>query len=67
MKIFKDILDMLAALFTIVVSWLAIAGTVKAYENGFFHKLDKVVAHYHNEITKIEAADIEPLIKEKKD
>ncbi len=63
MKIIKDILDMLAAFFTIVVSWAAIAGVVKAYETGFFHKVDKIVAHYHNEITKIERADIEKIIK----
>ena len=63
MKILKDILDMLAAFFTIVVSWAAIAGGVRAYESGFFHKLDKVVTHYHNEITKTEENDIEKMLK----
>ncbi len=62
MKTLKDILDMLAALFTIIVSWIAIGGVIHAYETGFFHKLDKIVAHYHNEITRIEAADIEKIV-----
>ncbi len=61
-QIIKDILDMLAAIFTIIVSWIAISGVIHAYETGFFHKLDKIVSHYHNEITHIEESDIEKII-----
>ncbi len=61
-QIIKDILDMLAAIFTIIVSWIAISGVVHAYETGFFHKINKIVAHYHNEITRIEENDIENIL-----
>lgn len=50
----KDILDMLAALFTIIVSLMAVSGTFLAIEHDFFKKLNHVVNYYHEEVKKIE-------------
>lgn len=46
---FKDKLEILEAIFTIVVSVMAIWGTLVAWENGFWRKLDSVVDHLHHE------------------
>ncbi len=54
----KDILDMLAALFTIIVSLMAVGGTLVAYEHDFFKKLNHVVNYYHQEIKNIEEKDL---------
>lgn len=47
---FKDKLEITESIFTIVVSIMAIWGTLVAWENGFWHKLDRVVDHLHHEI-----------------
>lgn len=54
----KDILDMLAALFTIIVSAMAVSGTLLAIEHDFFKKLNHVVNYYHHEIQKVEEKEL---------
>ena len=45
---FKDKLEIVEAFFTIVVSIMAIWGTLVAWENGFWHKLNTLVDHLHH-------------------
>ena len=47
---FKDKLEIAEAIFTIVVSIMAIWGTLVAWENGFWHKLERVTDHLHKEL-----------------
>jgi len=46
---FKDKLEIWEAIFTIIVSLMAIGGSVAAWENGFWYKLKHVVEHLHEE------------------
>ena len=46
---FKDKLEIVEAIFTIVVSVMAIWGTLVAWENGFWHKLERITDHLHRE------------------
>lgn len=57
-QVIKDVLDMLAALFTIIVSLMAVSGTVLAIEHDFFKKLNHVVNYYHEEVRKIEEKSV---------
>ncbi len=50
----KETLDILEDIMTIIVSLMAIWGTVVAIENGFFHKVKKIADHYHADIIKAE-------------
>lgn len=47
---FKDKLEITESIFTIIVSIMAIWGTLIAWENGFWHKLERVTDHLHQEI-----------------
>jgi len=47
---FKDKLEITESIFTIIVSVMAIWGTLIAWENGFWHKLEQVTDHLHQEI-----------------
>lgn len=47
---FKDKLEIAEAIFTIVVSIMAIWGTLVAWENGFWHKLERITNHLHQEL-----------------
>ena len=49
---FKDKLEITESIFTIIVSVMAIWGTLIAWENGFWHKLERVTDHLHNEIAE---------------
>ena len=50
--------------FTIIVSIMAIWGTLVAWENGFWHKLHHVVEHLHTEYTNSEVLnDVEKEVK----
>lgn len=46
----KEWLDVLEDIMTIIVSLMAIWGTIIAYEKGFWHALHGVVTHYHEKI-----------------
>ena len=46
---FKDKLEIVEAIFTIVVSVMAIWGTLVAWENGFWHKVKHIADHLHEE------------------
>lgn len=61
----KEILDMLAAFFTIIVSLMALKGTIDVYKSGFFHKVGHLVDHYHAEIEDIEKKET-PILKKLK-
>lgn len=43
----KDKLEIAEAIFTIIVSAMAIWGTIVAWENGFWHKLKHITDHLH--------------------
>lgn len=45
----KDTLDVLEAVFTIIVSLMAIWGTLVAWENGFWHKIKHIADHLHEQ------------------
>ena len=47
---FKDKMDIMEAICTIIVSVMAIWGTVVAWENGFWHKLKHIADHVHAQI-----------------
>ena len=46
----KDKLEIAEAIFTIVVSMMAIWGTLVAWENGFWHKLERITDKLHKEL-----------------
>ena len=47
---FKDKLEITESIFTIIVSVMAIWGTIVAWQNGFWHKLERVTDHLHQDI-----------------
>ena len=51
---FKDKVDMIEDILTIILSVGALWGSVLAWQNGFWHNLKHVVEHYHNEIIQEE-------------
>lgn len=51
---FKDKLEVAEAVFTILLSIMAIWGTLIAWENGFWHKAKHVVDHLHEQIEDVE-------------
>lgn len=50
----KDKLEVAEAVFTIIVSVMAIWGTIIAWENGFWHKLKHIADHMHQEFAQEE-------------
>ncbi len=54
----RDFLELMETVLTIVVSVAALWGSITAIENGFFSKLKHVVDHYHLEALKDEACDL---------
>lgn len=47
---FKDKMEIMEAICTIIVSVMAIWGTVVAWENGFWHKIKRIADHVHAQI-----------------
>ncbi len=47
---FKDKMDIMEAICTIIVSGMAIWGTVVAWENGFWHKVKNIADHMHERL-----------------
>jgi len=52
---FKDKMDILEAVCTIVVSLMALWGSIVAWENGFWHKLKHVIDYSHEKIVAEES------------
>ncbi|MFI3240939.1 MAG: hypothetical protein R3Y43_00035 [Alphaproteobacteria bacterium] len=50
----KEFLEITEAIFTIVVSIIAVWGTLHAWESGFLNKLHKIVEYNHARIVNIE-------------
>lgn len=48
---FKEKLDITESIVTILMFLMAIWGTVVSFEEGFWHKLNHIVSHYHDRIT----------------
>ena len=66
---FKDKLEIIEAVFTIIVSTMAIWGTIVAWENGFWHKLKHIADHLHQsivqeEVNKLHDINMEQEIKD---
>ena len=51
----KELLDIAESIVTILMFFMAVWGSIISVERGFWHKLDHIVTHYHNEISKQEA------------
>ncbi len=47
---FKDKVDIIGDIFTIIVSMIALGGTIIAWQNGFWHDIRHLAKHYHQEI-----------------
>ncbi len=50
----KEILDIAESVVTIIMFFMAVWGTIISIEEGFWRKLNHVVNHYHEEISKTE-------------
>lgn len=50
----KETLDIAESVVTIIMFVMAVWGSIVSYESGFWHKLNHVVNHCHNEMTQIE-------------
>ena len=51
---FKDKIDMIEDILTIMLSAGALWGSLLASQNGFWHNIKHIAEHYHNEIVKVE-------------
>ncbi len=54
----KEKLEIAESIVTIIMFVMAIWGTIIAYEEQFWQKLNHVVNHYHEQISKEENASI---------
>jgi hypothetical protein len=57
----KEMLEIAESVVTIIMFFMAVWGTVEAYEHDFWSKLNHVVSHYHEEISKVEQKDSKSL------
>lgn len=46
----KTILDIAESVATILMFFMAVWGTIVSFEEGFWHKLNHIVDHYHQKI-----------------
>lgn len=51
---FKEKLEIAESVVTIIMFLMAVWGTIISFEEGFWHKLNTVLTHYHTEINKAE-------------
>lgn len=51
---FKEKLELAESIVTIIMFFMAVWGTLAAFEHSFWSKLDHVVEHYHAEALKQE-------------
>ena len=51
---FKERIDIIGDVVTIIVSSMAIWGSVVAWESGFFHQAGHLIDYYHNKIVQEE-------------
>jgi len=52
----QEKLDIAESIVTIIMFIMAVWGSIVSIEEGFWHKLNHVVTHYHQEASKIEHA-----------
>lgn len=57
----KEMLEIAESVVTIIMFFMAVWGTIEAYEHDFWYKLNHVVSHYHEEISKVEQKDSKSL------
>ena len=50
----KEKLEIAESVVTIIMFFMAVWGTIMSFEEGFWHKLNHVVTHYHEQINKTE-------------
>ena len=60
----KEKLEIAESIVTIIMFFMAVWGTVISFEEGFWHKLNNIVNHYHQEINKSTASIVEKKISE---
>ena len=51
---FKERVDVVGDIVTIIVSVMAIWGSIAAWKSGFFHKADHLISYYHNKMIQEE-------------
>lgn len=51
----KTVLDIAESIATILMFIMAVWGTIISYEEGFWHKLNHIVDHYHQKLAAEEA------------
>lgn len=49
---FKEKLEITESIVTIIMFVMAVWGTIISFEEGFWSKLNHIVTHYHQEISK---------------
>ncbi|MBR1825269.1 MAG: hypothetical protein IJ770_01630 [Alphaproteobacteria bacterium] len=49
---FKEKLEIAECIVTIIMFFMAVWGTIISFEEGFWHKLNHIVTHYHESIDK---------------
>lgn len=55
---FKDKLEIAEALCTIIVSVMALWGTVVAFQHQVFQKASHLIEHYHQKVIELEKKDL---------
>ena len=51
---FKDKLEITEALCTIIVSVMALWGTISAFQHNLFRKASHLIEHYHQKVIELE-------------
>ena len=62
----KEILDIAESVVTILMFFMAVWGSIISIEKGFWYKLDHIVTHYHQEISKQENQKVSNLTMERR-
>ena len=56
--IMKDIIEMIESILSIIVSLIAIWGSISAYQSGFIHKFVNVIEHHYENVVQTIDKDI---------
>lgn len=54
----KDIIEMIESILSIIVSLIAIWGSISAYQSGFIDKTIKVIEHHYENVVQTIDKDI---------
>ena len=54
----KDIIEMIESILSIIVSLIAIYGSIIAYQSGFIHKITTVIEHHYEDVINTVEKDL---------